>query len=272
MKDLKGKNAVITGGGSGIGRGMALAFAEAGMNVVLADIEVDAAASVKAEVEKLGVRGLAVKTDVTQADSVEALADAVYTELGAVHLLCNNAGVVAFGSMHDLTPADWSWVLAVNLHGVVNGIQSFVHRMKKQDGEKHVVNTASTAGMWPHPGLAPYVASKYAVVGISETLRMEGADYGLSCSALCAGNTNTKIVMSARNRLPEFGGPEEADNPAVQSIIDEGMAPEQVGQIVRQGVIDDLEYIWTHPDIRELADARLDAVRNSLDQAQKRNA
>ncbi len=272
MKDLSGKNAVITGGGSGIGRGMALAFADAGMNVVIADVELSAAGAVQAEVEKLGVRGLAIETDVTKADSVEALAEAAYRELGAVHLLCNNAGVVTFGTIDQLTRADWSWVLAVNLHGVIHGLQAFIPRMKEQPGEKHVVNTASTAGMWPHPALAPYVASKYAVVGLSETLRMEGTGYGLSASALCAGNTKTKIVTSARNRLPEFGGPETTDEPAVEEAIQDGMEPEEVGRIVRQGVIDDLEYIWTHPDIRELADARLDAVRSSLDEAQKRNA
>lgn len=272
MKDLAGKNAVVTGGGSGIGRGMALAFAEAGMNVVLADVEITAAQSVQAEVEALGTRGLAVKTDVSSADSVEALAEAAYGEFGAIHLLCNNAGVVTFGTIDELTPADWNWVMGVNLNGVIHGLQSFVPRMKKQEGEKHVVNTASTAGMWPHPTLAPYVASKYAIVGLSETLRREGEDYGLSASALCAGNTKTNIVQSGRNRPDQYGGPETISVPDVEEAIEEGMAPEEVGQIVRQGIIDDLEYIWTTPDVREEADARLDRVRASLDEAQKRSA
>lgn len=270
MKDLAGKNAVITGGGSGIGRGMALAFAEAGMNVVLADIEEDRAEAVQKEVERRGVRGLAVYTDVSKADSVQALADTAFRELGEVHLLCNNAGVVTFGTIDQLSLADWRWVLAVNLYGVVHGVQAFVPRMREQPGEKHVVNTASTAGMWPHPTLAPYVASKYAVVGLSETLRLEGKEYGLSCSVLCPGNTRTDIVSSSRNRLPEYGGARETRVPDVEETIAKGMDPEEVGRIVRQGVIDDEDYIWTHPENREQAEARLDAVRASLDRALKR--
>jgi NAD(P)-dependent dehydrogenase (short-subunit alcohol dehydrogenase family) len=263
---------VITGGGSGIGRGMALAFAGAGMNVVLADIEDDAAEGVKSEVEAQGVRALAVHTDVTKADSVQALADTAFRELGDVHLLCNNAGVITFATIDELTPADWSWVLAVNLHGVVHGLQSFVPRMKEQPGEKHVVNTASIAGMWPIAGLAPYVASKYAVVGLSETLRLEGAAYDLGCSALCASGTKTGIVSSSRNRLPEYGGAYETSAPEVRAGVEKGMDPEQVGRIVRQGVLDDEAYIWTHPDIREPANARFDAIRGSLDRAQNRGS
>jgi len=272
MKDLAGKNAVITGGGSGIGRGMAIAFAEAGMNVVLADLDREAARAVQAEVEALGPRGLAVQTDVSKADSVETLAEAAFGEFGEVHLLCNNAGVVTFGTIDELTPADWDWVLAVNLHGVIHGIQSFIPRMKRQPGEKHVVNTASTAGMWPHPTLAPYTATKYAVVGLSETLRREGEDYALSASALVAGNTKTNIVQSGRNRQAEYGGPETVDVPDVDEAISEGKDPVEVGRIVRQGVIDDLEYIWTHPQNRADAEARLDRVRASLEDAEKRFA
>lgn len=272
MKELRGRTAVVTGGGSGIGRGMALAFAEAGMNVVVADIEEDAAVAVKKEVEAHGVQALSACTDVTKPESVQALADTAFRELGEVHLLCNNAGVATFGTIDEITLADWNWVLAVNLHGVVHGLHAFVPRMKEQPGEKHVVNTSSTAGMWPHPTLAPYVATKYAVVGISETLRREGADYGLSCSALIPGNTRTAIVSSARNRLPEFGGAHDVDEPDVQAAIEEGMDPEEVGRIVRQGIIEDEEYIWTHPHKMELADERLDAVHTSLEQARKRSA
>src|SRR5439155_25915535 len=135
MKDLQGKTAVITGAGSGIGRGCAVAFAEAGMNVVVADIDEQSASVVAAEIEKLGTKAVAVQTDVADRTAVEALADAAWSAFGAAHLLHNNAGVSLFVRMEDLTDEEWAWTISINLGGVVNGIQAFLPRFKALDGE-----------------------------------------------------------------------------------------------------------------------------------------
>lgn len=268
MRDLAGKVAVITGGGGGIGRGMALAFAEAGMRVALADVEEAPARRAAEELVAHGAEAIAVRTDVTSLASVEALADRVYDAWGAVHLLCNNAGVSTFSMLADLTADDWRWVLSVNLEGVSNGLLAFLPRMKAQAGEKHVVNTASIAGMVAMPLLGPYIASKYAVVGISEALRIEGAGYGLSCSVLCPGNVATGIVKSARNRPDTLGGPSSEYNELVQSAIAEGLDPERVGRVVRRAVLDDTPYIFTHTEQRAAFEARVEKIRRCYDMAE----
>jgi len=265
MKALAGKVAVVTGGGSGIGRGMALAFAEAGMQVVLADVDRGAAERVRAEVERHGVRALAVETDVLRREAVVGLAERVYAEFGAAHLLCNNAGVVTFGEMAGLAEADWRWVLGVNLLGVVYGLEAFLPRMRAQAGAKHVVNTASIAGVAPYEGIGPYVASKYAVVGLSEALRLEGAAFELGCTAVCPGNVRTGIVQSARNRHDELGGPHAIDNPEVQRQTDAGLDPEDVGRLVRDAVLEDRPYVFTHRENRALVEERFAAIRAAFD-------
>jgi len=272
MKKLEGAVAVITGGGSGIGRGMALAFADAGMRVAVADVDEAAALAVRDELSSGGASASAFATDVADRASLEDLAAGVYAEHGAVHLLCNNAGVTTLGPMESLTDHDWRWVLSVNLDGVINGLQAFLPRMFAQPGEKHVVNTASIAGIGPFPELAPYVASKYAVVGISETLRLEGAGRGLGCSVLCPGNTATRIVSSARNRPESLGGPDDAANPQVQRAIEEGMDPLEVGLIVREAVVNDELYIFTHPETRKIAERRFRSILSAYDSAEQRQS
>jgi NAD(P)-dependent dehydrogenase (short-subunit alcohol dehydrogenase family) len=269
MKDLNGKVAVVTGAGGGIGRGIALALADAGMPVLVADIDLAAAESVAAEVAERNVRSLAQRVDVTQRDEVERLAERAYAEFGAVHLLCNNAGVTTFGMMGaDVRDEDWRWVLSVNLGGVINGIQAFLPRMQAQAGEKHVVNTASIAGLHPSPIIAPYVASKYAVVGISETLRMEGGGAQISCSVLCPANVRTGIVHSQRNRQAAFGEP-SVINPLIEKMTEDGLDPLWVGRMVRQAVIDDELYIFTHPETRVAVEARFSAIRAGFDWADR---
>jgi NAD(P)-dependent dehydrogenase (short-subunit alcohol dehydrogenase family) len=258
MRELSGKVAVVTGGGSGIGRGMALAFADAGMRVVVSDIELPAAEKVAAEIRGSGKTALAVQTDVAKRESVEALAERTYRELGAAHLLCNNAGVAVFGPLDEQRDSDWRWVLSVNLEGVVNGLQAFLPRMKAQAGQKHVVNTASVAGIAALPGLGIYTATKYAVVGISETLRLEGARFELGCSVLCPGAVNTNIMTSERNRPSALGQSKPFTAPAGigTELLSRGRDPLWVGRRVRVAVENDEAYVFTDPRSRAMLDAR----------------
>lgn len=267
METLEGKVAVVTGGGGGIGRGMALAFAEAGMKVALADVEKGAAERVAAELRERGVEAESFATNVMERDSVEALAESVYEHFGAVHLLCNNAGVTTFGPIDAQTAADWDWVLGVNLHGVVHGLESFLPRMKQQEGEKHVVNTASIAGMQGLPILGPYVASKFAVVGLTETLRVEGGAWGCSASVLCPGNVKTGIAKSQRNRPSELGDASESPGleKTIQSSIEKGIDPELVGRMVRDAVLRDDLYVFTHAEQRAELQERFDRILSAFD-------
>jgi NAD(P)-dependent dehydrogenase (short-subunit alcohol dehydrogenase family) len=267
LQTLDGKVAVVTGGGGGIGRGMALAFADAGMKVAVADVDLDCARAVADELQGRGAECAAFATNVMERAAVQELAAGVYARFGSVHVLCNNAGVSTFGPLEGQTDADWDWVLGVNLYGVVHGLQAFLPRMRKQSGDKHVVNTASVAGMQGMAILGPYVASKFAVVGLTETLRLEGASWGCSASVLCPGNVRTGIVKARRNRPGHLA--DESPNPgiedAVQSAIDQGIDPELVGRMVRDAVLRDDLYVFTHSESRAQLQDRFDRILASFD-------
>jgi NAD(P)-dependent dehydrogenase (short-subunit alcohol dehydrogenase family) len=271
MKSLQDGVAVVTGAASGIGRGMALAFAEAGMKVVVVDIDEAGARAVCEEAKALGVPALAQEVDVVERAALGALAERVYAEFGATHVLCNNAGVTTFKLMcGETSDEDWSWVLAVNLHGVINGLQAFLPRMREQEGEKHVVNTASIAGIGPGALVAPYAATKHAVVGISDTLRVEGEPFGIGCSVLCPSNVATRICESERNRQASFGGPVPAPNVLIADHVARGLDPLLVGRMVRQAVLDDVPFIFTHPpETRDIVEQRHQAMLESFDWAER---
>lgn len=190
LQELDGRVAVITGGGSGIGASLARACAAEGMRVVVADVNGERAESVAAELPDGTAAARAV--DVSDAAAVQALADFAFDAFGAVHLLCNNAGVSPAGRIWDFSDDDWTWLLGVNIHGVANGIRSFVPRMIEQ-GEGHVVNTGSGASFVATPRLGPYCATKHAVVGLSEALRYELEGTGIGVSVLVPAGVNTNI-------------------------------------------------------------------------------
>lgn len=250
MKDLRGKVAVITGGGSGIGRSMATTFADAGMTVVVADIEASAASDVARE-----VGGMAVTTDVASHSSVQSLAERAFGEFGAIHLLCNNAGVSAGGTADKATPEEWEWCLSVNLDGVVNGLLAFLPRMREQPGEAHIVNTASLAGVIPESTIA-YATSKHGVVAISEAARSEAAAHGVGVTVVCPGMVRTRILDSNRNRPDALGGPKADGMGPVGRLVVKvlvnggffvtGKSPDKVARQVRAAVENNDPYVFTH--------------------------
>ena len=272
MEQLRDRVAVVTGGGSGIGASMALAFAAEGMNVAVADIEEDAAERVAAQVRDAGVRGIAVRTDVADVESVRALAERAYDEFGAVHLLCNNAGVLLYRPLIEMSPEDWQWLLSVNVQGVANGLHAFLPRMLAQGGEAHIVNTGSMAGLQVSDttGIGGYTATKFAVVGMSEALRGELAPHGIGVSVLCPGGVNTQIRDASRNRHERFGAPEDVVRPGGTTAGAPGrvrMEPQEIAELVVRGVRENRLYIITHPQRRSSVVARTDALLAAFDAA-----
>jgi NAD(P)-dependent dehydrogenase (short-subunit alcohol dehydrogenase family) len=268
MKEFKDKVAVITGAASGIGHALAERCVHEGMKVVLADVEVGALATTEAALKAMGATVVAVVTDVSKADDVEALARRTLEAFGAVHLLCNNAGVGAGTSVWESSLADWEWVLGVNLWGVIHGVRVFVPLMLAQQTEGHIVNTASMAGLLTGPGLGVYRVSKHGVVALSETLYHELAQRRakVKVSVLCPGSVNTRIIYSTRNRpghLPEAKplGPEDVVlREAVRQAVQTGMSPTQVAEHVFNGIQADKFYILTHPDLKERVRTRMEDV------------
>ncbi len=260
-----GRTAVVTGGGSGIGEALCRAFAATGMNVVVSDVDGDAASGVAGAIADAGAggRAIAVRTDVADRASVKALADEAFAAFGSVDALCNNAGVVSFRNAADMSDADWDWVMSVNLGGVVNGVTQFLPRLIAQGTEAHIVNTASSAGLFAPPGMASYVASKQAVVGLSEHLREDLAPLDIGVSVLCPGGVATRIVEAGRNRPDALGGPEDVPAHAepIRQGIAAGMPPEDVAARVLDAIRANALYVVTHEDTREGVEARLAEMR-----------
>jgi NAD(P)-dependent dehydrogenase (short-subunit alcohol dehydrogenase family) len=269
MKDFNSKVAVITGAASGIGRALAERCAREGMKVVLADVEPGALADVEANLQAGGGTVLAVRTDVSQAKDVEALAQQTLEAFGAVHLLCNNAGVATSGTLaweSDLT--DWEWVIGVNLWGVIHGVRTFVPIMLAQDTECHIVNTASLSGLISFPRGSVYAVSKHGVVTLSETLYHELADRGgkVKVSVLCPGLVKTRIIDCARNRPERLAatapmGPVEAAGwETLRQQMQTATPPVQVADAVFQAIREERFYILTHPEGKDWIRTRMEDI------------
>jgi len=256
MKDFKDKVAVITGAASGIGRALAERCAREGMKVVLADVEPEALAQVEANLQAGGRTALAVRTDVSQAKDVEALAQKTLEAFGAVHLLCNNAGVATSGPVWESSISDWEWLIGVNLWGVIHGVRTFVPILLAQNTECHVVNTASLSGLVSFPRCSVYGVTKHGVVTLSETLHHELAERGgkVKVSVLCPGLVKTRIVDGARNRPERLAatspmGPVEAAGwETLRQQMQTAMPPAQVVDAVFQAIREERFYILTHPE------------------------
>jgi len=278
MREFRGRVAVVTGGGSGIGAALCWRWARAGMKVVVADIDLAAAERISTALEAAEHEAIAAKVDVSRAAEVEQLALLAYRTYGSVDLLCNNAGIVPSGRYRPIWEyplEDWQWALDVNLMGVVHGIRSFVPRMLEQKTPAHIVNTASVAGLVSGAGSPVYSASKHAVVRATEALYASLRDLGapIGVTMLCPGLVNTRIYESERNRpdnLRPTGGA-AAEVPELQAVAAElyahALSPEAVAEQVFDAVNADRLYQITsdrYDDaIRDRADAML-ARRNPV--------
>ncbi len=211
MRELAGKTAFVTGGASGIGFALGAAFAQAGMKVMLADIETGALASAVKSLHDFGPNIRGVACDVADPLSVERAAKASYEAFGNVHVVCNNAGVAAAGGIDNISLDNWRWVLDVNLMGVLHGIRSFLPHIRAHGEGGHIVNTASMAGMNSGLGFSPYVASKFAVVGMSEGLATQLKPFGIGVTVLCPSFVRTRIGESGRNRPERYGATQTPD-------------------------------------------------------------
>ncbi len=248
MKELAGRIAVVTGGASGIGRALALALARERAKIVLADVDEAGMARVAGEIKAAGGEAVTVRTDVTELASVQALADRAFTAFGRVHVLCNNAGIALWGGIETVSHRDWQWALGVNLWGVIHGLEAFLPRMISQKEGGHVVNTASMAGLVATRGLGVYNTTKYAVVGLSETLAKDLKPYGIGVTVLCPMGVATQIRDSERNRpaaLRDAQGPSRAE--AVE-LMGRTLDPDAVAAMVLAAVRADELYVITHDE------------------------
>jgi NAD(P)-dependent dehydrogenase (short-subunit alcohol dehydrogenase family) len=266
MEEVAGKTAFVTGGASGIGLGMTEAFVAAGMNVVIADLRRDHIDTALARFEE-GDRVHAIELDVTDREGFASAADETERTFGSVHVLCNNAGMGILGPVTDARYDDWDWGLDVLLGGAVNGIQTFLPRLRAHGEGAHIVNTSSMAGVVPIPNAAIYITAKSALIGLSEALRSELAAEGIGVSAFCPGPVQTNIREGARTRPERCGDSGYAE---LERDLEERpnsplwMDPVECGERVLAGIRRDDLYIFTHREFREGAEERFRAMVGSF--------
>ena len=273
MRDFSGKVAVITGAAGGLGRALARRFGQAGMKLALADLDPDALARTVAETEDAGVAAIGVPTDVRKATDVEVLAARTVDAFGAVHVVCNNAGVASVGAAWESTAADWEWVLGVNLWGVIHGVRIFTPIMLEQGEAGHIVNTASVAGLIAPPGMAAYNVSKHAVVALSESLHHDLVARGanIRCTVVCPAYFPSGIAESERARPADLAEPGRIKSEPQRSL-EEGLrkavmagklSADDVAGAVFEAVRDERFYVLTHPRIKPAIEWRM---RDILDE------
>ncbi len=278
MKDLAGKTAFVTGAASGIGLGIAAALAQAGVKVMLCDIEEAALAKAVEGLKRTNADVDGVKADVSLKSELKAAADATIARYGKVHILANNAGVGGGGPYGAWTDAAWDWTLGVNLMAVIWGIEIFGPLIEQQGEGGHIVSTASIAGLIS-PSSQPYNVSKYGVVALSEGLRAELAPRGIGVSALCPGFIRTQIMDSLRNLPERFDRPPDDRLAAMRSSemfkffqerVSHGIDPSYVGELVREGIENDWPYIFTDVEFEPVIEGRFAAIKQGFDRIRGR--
>jgi len=279
VKEFRGKTAVITGGASGMGLGMARAFGRAGMNVVLADIDQEARESAAELLRSEQIKAHPVFCDATDRGAVRAAALEAIGVFGKVHVVCNNAGGAAGGMIGQIPPYDWDWAIDLNIKGVVYGVETFAPLILSHGEGGHIVNTASIVSFFSGPGIEPYSGTKYAVLGMTEGWALQLKPQGVGVSALCPAFTRTRFNDSQRNRPSRYGGAAASAravksemNDAVRDLINAGIDPDIVGQRLLEGVRADELYIFTDARWRGVFEQRFNAVRSALDAAAESEA
>lgn len=277
MRDVAGKVAFVTGGASGMGLAMVRSFTGAGMKVAVADIEQAALDRVAEEFADSNVEVITLRVDVTDRAAMERAADAAEEAFGKVHVVCNNAGVAVGGAVDQMSYADWDWVLGVNLHGVVNGVQTFTRRIEAHGEGGHFVNTASMAGHLALPGMGVYATTKFAVVGLSEAMRGDLAAKNIGVSVLCPGVVRTNIFDSGRNRPVTLRGerdtaalllPGDDSDPEraarLEAVLAAALDPAVVGDMVLHAIQNDELYVFTHPEMAAYSEARWNEMNSAF--------
>lgn len=281
MKDLAGKTAFVTGAASGIGLGVATALAQAGVKVMLCDIEREALDKAIAGLRRTNADVEGVVADVSLKAELQAAAEATLARYGEVHILMNNAGVGGGGGYGAWTDPGWSWTIGVNLMAVVWGCEIFGPLMERHGAGGHIVNTASIAGLISGSGNA-YNVTKYGVVALSEGLRVELAPRGIGVSVLCPGFIRTQIIDSVRNLPERFAGaapaaPPGAGRAAIETWLGDlrervahGIDPLYVGELVREGIEGDWPYIFTDNEFEPAIEARFAGIKAGFDKIRGR--
>lgn len=262
MRELAGRAAFVTGGASGLGLAMARAFAEAGVKVMVADIDEEVLAGAVEGLQPIGPEIRGVVCDVADPASVDRAAEAAFGAFGNIHILCNNAGVNADGNIGNISLRNWRWLFDVNVMGVVHGLRAFVPHMRAHGEGGHIVNTGSMSGItnnWDR--VAPYPASKFAVVGMSEGLAIELKPFGIGVSVLCPGQLETNLGQSGTHRQERYGGPMPRRNIKPKQRTDPSIVAERVLEAIRN---DEL-YIFTHPATRRRVVQRFRAILAAYD-------
>ena len=272
MRGITGKSAFVTGGASGIGLGMAKAFVSAGMQVVIADLRKDHLDEAMAFFNSTSQSVHPMLLDVADRDATERAAGEAEEVFGSIHVLCNNAGVNIIGPLDQVGFEDWDWLLSVNLGGVINGLVSFIPRMKAHGQGGHIVNTSSIAGIVAGPGNGIYAATKFAIRGLSESLRYDLAPHGIGVSVLCPGTVATNLHQSEENRPARYIG--EVDDvlreqrsftgALFKQVLPTGMDPVEVGEKVLRGIRNNDFYILSHPEFKEEFQESFDEIIAAL--------
>jgi len=280
MKDLNGKVAVITGGASGLGKAFAEKFGSAGMKLALADVEVPVLEETVANLRSTGIDAIGIPCDVSDVESVKNFSDSVFSEFGAAHLLCLNAGVAATGPIVESSLEEWKWVLGVNLYGIIHGLDTFLPQLVQQN-EGHVVMTASIAGHTSFANMASYNASKHATVTIAETLfaEMKEAKLDVGVSCLCPGFVATNIFTSDRNK-PEEVQTALAEPPSEEEVTQREAAlewlranalqPGFVADLVHDAVVEKKFWIFTEESHTHAVKARHTEIQERRDPTAER--
>ena len=278
MKDLAGKTAFVTGAGSGIGLGIATALAQAGVKVMLCDIEAAALARAVEGLRQTNADVDGVRADVSLKSELQAAADATIARYGEVHIVVNNAGVGGGGGYGAWNDAAWSWTIGVNLMAVVWGVEIFGPLIERHGQGGHIVNTASIAGLVSGSGNA-YNVTKYGVVALSEGLRVELAPRSIGVSVLCPGFIRTNIIDSARNLPGRFAAAVEAPPPEatsgqwleqVRNRVSQGIDPLYVGELVREAIENDWAYIFTDNEFEPFIEGRFAGIKQGFDRIRGR--